>query len=150
MTALKGRWLKVQCHRHFSFLFFYFFLGNTSGCPLLRKLHLMDRQAAINTLHSFFLRLCSHFHFDVIIISFPLIVTGLRASIYTHWLHGKQESKIWKPCCSKRTQTGSQTSSLGGTDGRQMWLREFGHSCTTGFPDQTVSFDVPHLWFVLK
>lgn len=67
----------------------------------------------------FSFRLCSHFHFDVIIISFPLIVTGPRASIYTHWLQGKKERKIWKSCCPKRTQTGSQTFSLRGqTEGK--------------------------------
>lgn len=95
VTVLKGRRLKF---RRRSFFFLFFFKKNkpkktikqtTSGCPLLRKRHLMDRQAAINTLH-FSLRLCSHFHFDVIIISFLLIVTGLWASIFTHWLHGKK------------------------------------------------------------
>lgn len=55
----------------------------------------MDSQAAINTSH-FSSRPYSHFHFDVIIISFPPIVTGLRASIYTHWLQGEKKEQDLK------------------------------------------------------
>lgn len=56
----------------------------------------MDRRVAINTPH-FSLWLRSHFHFDVIIISFLLIVTGLLASIYNHWLHGKKRIRFESP-----------------------------------------------------
>lgn len=90
MRRLSGEAAQTPTVRFFLFHFFSFFLKTTSGCPLLRKQHLMDRQAAINTSH-FSSRPYSHFHFDVITISSLPIVTGLQASIYTHWLQGKKE-----------------------------------------------------------
>lgn len=103
----------------------------------------MDRQAAINTSH-FSSRPCSHFHFDVIIISSPPIVTGLRASIYTHWLQGEKKRARFKSLVvpNDHRQTVRRFQTEGKSEVKSLV------ACVSVFPDLTVSFNMPQHSFV--